>query len=369
MSLHWVSLTCTSTGGLRCTDTGLLLSLWWALVGAGGRERRIGPGNRGGIDSCETLGGACGGCGGLIGVGGVGWGGGGCESRNFLRVLSRSSLTSVRIFWIISSRLTGGEVWGHTSGCAFGSGGSDGARTCGEGADDGGWGVGCCRNCWSWWIWDAAWVASCWLSRAFCCCKAEIWAWDCVCGWNWGSLPQNVQLCHEQEGRDLPLDSTLTASFGQGYRLVYPSILEWVKEMGTWLNSRCQVKPSNHQMHPRFNAGSPMSSGIMVKVSRQPYGQLKCSTCELVHNWTVPTTKRKWYHTWKHILCLSSREAWWKWQRSVCRAALKKGRLAQLTTTDLWSSKKGESPNSGQQFNTQSTDGRKAEKGRLLHFT
>ena len=41
-------------------------------MGAGGRERRIGPGNRGGIDSCETLGGACGGCGGLIGVGGVG---------------------------------------------------------------------------------------------------------------------------------------------------------------------------------------------------------------------------------------------------------------------------------------------------------
>ena len=48
---------------------------------------------------------------------------GGWESWNFLRGVSKSSLTVVRSFWSISSGLNGGEVGGVTSGCTLGGGG------------------------------------------------------------------------------------------------------------------------------------------------------------------------------------------------------------------------------------------------------
>ena len=59
------------------------------------------------------------------------------------------------------------------------------------------WRFGACcgRSCWRWWIWDTVWLANCWLSSAFCCCSAEIWAWvwawDCAFWSSWVSPPQN----------------------------------------------------------------------------------------------------------------------------------------------------------------------------------
>ena len=137
------------------------------------------------LEGCGTPVGASSGCDDMVGVGGVARVGGGWASWHFLRVFIISSWKSLRIFWTISSGLNGSGFVVFTSGGAFGCcRGSDGVGTCGLGDDDEG-----CGNCWSWWMWDVAWVASCWLSRAFCCCKDEIWAWDCACCCIWGSPP------------------------------------------------------------------------------------------------------------------------------------------------------------------------------------
>ena len=152
------------------------------LSWGGDRDRRGGLDDLGRLDGCGPPRSACGGCGGLTGLTWVGTGGGGWVGH-FLRVVS-----VVHSFWSISSGLNGG-VGGVTSRCTLGVGGSDRTGTCGVGACCWRFGVCCGKSCWSWWIWGAAWLASCWF------CSAEIWAWvwawDCACWRSWVSPPQN----------------------------------------------------------------------------------------------------------------------------------------------------------------------------------
>ena len=164
----------TGRGGLRGTEMGRLSSRWDSLVGNGERERRGGCDGPGKFDGGKTLGSvSVGSGGGRMFRGGAYCGG--WESLNFLRATSRSSWTLESSSWTISSVLKGWEVEGGTSGWTFGVGGSGWTGTCGEDACGcGGLIDWCGSSCWRWWMWDMDWLESCWLSSAFCCCKALI---------------------------------------------------------------------------------------------------------------------------------------------------------------------------------------------------